>query len=114
MDFLPCFPTDDDANDVFHFFDEGKNGNLSLAELTRKITSVYRERKSISSALQDYSNAVGGLDKTLLFVFSILIFIIWFILAGGNILKDFLPFGTIFVGISFIFQDRASQAPQYP
>ncbi|KAI0240044.1 hypothetical protein L0F63_001232 [Massospora cicadina] len=65
-DFYQIFPDEAEAQKAFNLFDQDQNGDISRREMRERITQIYRERKDLTLALNDTSQAVGKLDGMLL------------------------------------------------
>lgn len=57
--------THNTAADCFHLLDPDENGDVSLEEITLKLTEVCIERKSIARSMHDVSQAIKALDNVL-------------------------------------------------
>lgn len=108
-DFYPLFPTKEDAKKAFDYFDKDGNGDISRREMRDQICLVYKERKDLTEALRDTSQVVGKLDTILMTIFSLISVLVIFVIFGSNLYNSLLPFGTFFLGLSFIFADSAKE-----
>ncbi|KAI9294700.1 hypothetical protein K502DRAFT_330497 [Neoconidiobolus thromboides FSU 785] len=108
-DFMPYFDTREDAIKAFEFFDKDGNGDISKREMRDQISFIYKERKDLTLALSDTSQAVGKLDKIFLVLFIIICAFACSTIFGKDIYASLLPFGTFFLGLSFIFGENAKQ-----
>lgn len=109
QDFYPLFPTQDAARRAFEFFDRDGNGDISKREMREKIQYVYKERKDITNALRDTSQAVGKLDTILAILFFAVAVFICSAVLGADLYGALVPFGTFFLGMSFIFAESAKE-----
>ncbi|KAJ2845768.1 hypothetical protein J3B02_004589, partial [Coemansia erecta] len=102
-DFLPFFEKEEDAIKAFEMFDKDNNGDISKREMRDRVLMIYRERRSLLSALSDMSQVVGKLDMFLT-VFALLVIVIIALLVFGlDPLKSLATMGTLFIGWSFVF-----------
>ncbi|KAI0220093.1 hypothetical protein L0F63_006914 [Massospora cicadina] len=99
-DFYPIFPTQDAARKAFEFFDRDGNGDISKREMREKIQHVYKERKDITDALRDTSQAVGKLDAILTILFLTVSVFVCSAVLGADLYGALVPFGTFFLGMS--------------
>ncbi|KAJ2223729.1 hypothetical protein H4R99_004851 [Coemansia sp. RSA 1722] len=102
-DFLPFFEKEEDAIKAFEMFDKDNNGDISKREMRDRVLMIYKERRSLLSALSDMSQVVGKLDMFLT-VFALLVIVIIALLVFGlDPLKSLATMGTLFIGWSFVF-----------
>ncbi|KAJ9074526.1 hypothetical protein DSO57_1005549 [Entomophthora muscae] len=109
QDFYPLFSTQDEANKAFEYFDKDGNGDISRREMREQIMKIYKERKDLTLALRDTSQAVGKLDSILLIIFVIISGFTSSVVFGKDLYATLIPFGTFFLGLSFIFGDSAKE-----
>ncbi|KAJ9069617.1 hypothetical protein DSO57_1016619 [Entomophthora muscae] len=108
-DFQQIFITENEAQKAFSFFDKDQNGDISRREMRERISQVYRERKDLNLALNDTSQAVGKLDGILLTLFVLVSAFSCSLVFGNDLYASLIPFGTFFLGLSFIFADSAKE-----
>ncbi|KAJ1998231.1 hypothetical protein GGI04_005091 [Coemansia thaxteri] len=102
-DFLPFFDKEEDAIKAFEFFDKDQNGDISKREMRDRVMLIYKERRSLLSALSDMSQIVGKLDMFLTAFAIVVILIIALLVFGLDALKSLATMGTLFIGWSFVF-----------
>ncbi|KAJ1896948.1 hypothetical protein LPJ81_004633, partial [Coemansia sp. IMI 209127] len=102
-DFLPYFEKEEDAIKAFEFFDKDHNGDISKREMRDRVLLIYKERRSLLSALSDMGQVVGKLDMFLTGIALVIILIIALLVFGLDALKSLATMGTLFVGWSFVF-----------
>ncbi|KAJ2868689.1 hypothetical protein GGI22_000711 [Coemansia erecta] len=102
-DFLPYFEKEEDAIKAFEFFDKDHNGDISKREMRDRVLLIYKERRSLLSALSDMGQVVGKLDMFLTGIALVIIVIIALLVFGLDALKSLATMGTLFVGWSFVF-----------
>ncbi|KAJ2743368.1 hypothetical protein GGI20_003804 [Coemansia sp. BCRC 34301] len=102
-DFLPFFEKEEDAIKAFEFFDKDNNGDISKREMRDRVLLIYKERRSLISALSDMSQVVGKLDLFMTIFALVIILIIALMVFGVDALKTFATIGPLLIGWSFIF-----------
>jgi len=102
-DFHPYFDSQVEAEKAFRLFDKDNNGDITKREMRDCVIYIYKERKALMRALQDMSQVVGSLDRTLFVLALVIIAIGCAMIFTIDPLKSLVPLGTVFVGWSFIF-----------
>ncbi|KAJ2804391.1 hypothetical protein H4S07_004238 [Coemansia furcata] len=102
-DFLPFFEKEEDAIKAFEFFDKDNNGDISKKEMRDRIVLIYKERRSLISALNDMSQVVGKLDLFMTIFALVIVLIVALMVFGVDALKTFATIGPLLIGWSFIF-----------
>ncbi|KAJ1898109.1 hypothetical protein LPJ66_002955 [Kickxella alabastrina] len=102
-DFLPFFDKEEDAIKAFELFDKDNNGDISKREMRDRVMLIYKERRSLLSALSDMSQVVGKLDLFLTVFALLIILVIALLVFGLDALKSLATMGTLFIGWSFVF-----------
>ncbi|KAJ2262062.1 hypothetical protein GGI01_001825 [Coemansia sp. RSA 376] len=102
-DFLPFFEKEEDAIKAFEFFDKDGNGDISKREMRDRVVLIYKERRSLISALNDMSQVVGKLDLFMTIFALVIVLIVALMVFGVDALKTFATIGPLLIGWSFIF-----------
>jgi hypothetical protein len=97
------FDEDHEALEAFSVFDHDANGAISLQDLESTVLKIYREKRALTDALGDLSEALGNLNR-ILYVFS---FTITILLSFGIKIETILPFTSLILALSFIFGNSA-------
>lgn len=108
-DFYPYFPNRDDAQTAFNYLDKDGNGDLTKGEMVEKISSIYKERKDLSTALRDSTQAVGQLDKIFLCIAGFIGIWICLLFFNVDLWSLLVPFGSLILGLSFVFGSSAAE-----
>ena len=109
-DFYPAFPTAPEAEAAFKVFDNDGNGDISRPEIKTTLLKVYKERRFLSRSMRDVGQALTTLDSMLVLIALIILFFISLSIFGVNIEQSLTSLYTIFIGLSFIFKNSASNA----
>ncbi|KAJ2697235.1 hypothetical protein H4218_004093 [Coemansia sp. IMI 209128] len=102
-DFLPFFEKEEEAIKAFEFFDKDNNGDISKKEMRDRVVLIYKERRSLISALNDMSQVVGKLDLFMTIFALVIVLIVALMVFGVDALKTFATIGPLLIGWSFIF-----------
>jgi small-conductance mechanosensitive channel len=105
--FTPYFKDREHAAEAFKVFDKDGNGNLSRREFRDTVVQIYRERKSLTQAHRDTSQALGKVDTILLVISSLITLVICLSIFGVNFWNALIPFGTLLAACTFIFDTSA-------
>jgi small-conductance mechanosensitive channel len=84
------------------FFDQSGDGKVFETEMVETVCQIYQQRKSLARSVQDRDNiasVVSKLMKGLLFIIGLVVLLILLQVDWAV----FLPFATLFLGLSFIF-----------
>ena len=87
----------------FHLFDSLNTGVLKKPELFRIIKSLYFDRKRLYDTLFDRENMSKILTTVITVIWLFIMFLIVLWIFGIDLQQAVLPFGTVFLGWSFIF-----------
>ncbi|KAJ2358659.1 hypothetical protein H4S02_012323, partial [Coemansia sp. RSA 2611] len=88
-DFLPFFEKEEEAIKAFEFFDKDNNGDISKKEMRDRVVLIYKERRSLISALNDMSQVVGKLDLFMTIFALVIVLIVALMVFGVDALKTF-------------------------
>jgi small-conductance mechanosensitive channel len=105
--FTPYFKTSEGAQEAFQIFDKDGNGNLSRREFRDTVVQIYRDRKGLAQSMRDTSQALGKIDNTLLVIQLMITMIICLVIFNVNFWNALVPFGTLLVASTFIFDTSA-------
>ncbi|KAI9227806.1 MAG: hypothetical protein DHS80DRAFT_16543 [Piptocephalis tieghemiana] len=110
QDFLPYFPTEEEAAEAFALFDKDSNGDISRREMKDAVAIMYKDRRDLSTSLRDMSQAIGKLDNLFMIIGLIILIVIIVTQFNGNATKALTPLWTFIVAASFIFGQSAKNA----
>ncbi|KAK7746759.1 hypothetical protein SLS53_001947 [Cytospora paraplurivora] len=93
----------EEAEECFEALDEDKNGDISLDEMVRKVVEVGKERKAIAHSMKDIGQALGVLDKVLLFGVLMIVIFIFLSFFNSSFVATLASAGTTLLSLSFAF-----------
>ncbi|KAL6055345.1 hypothetical protein QOT17_016793 [Balamuthia mandrillaris] len=91
------------AKRVLDMFDLTRTGTVTREEVAAAIHKVPIERKRLASTLRDRESIGRVLGRVVSSVFWVIMFIFALLLFGVDSDTLLVPFGTVFLGLSFIF-----------
>ena len=96
------FPEEQRAKEAFDLFDRYHRGFIKQKDLAWVIKRIYKEKRALTKATSDLSQALGNLNKILYVISAIVSMLVVSPLYGIN-LQSILPFASIFLALSFVF-----------
>lgn len=99
----------DEAEEIFSSLDVDGNGDISLDEMTLRVSEFGRERAALANSMRDVDQAIRVLDSLLLavvFVGCVFIFVAW---LNQNFTTTLATAGTALLSLSFVFSATAQE-----
>jgi small-conductance mechanosensitive channel len=104
---LGAFRGKEEVQSAFDILDQDGNGDLSRSEIRTAVLRIFRERKMIADSLRDLDHAVSKLDnilKVFVYFFVLLVGISFFDVDVGTFLATA---GSVILGLSFMVGSTA-------
>ncbi|KDQ51186.1 hypothetical protein JAAARDRAFT_41454 [Jaapia argillacea MUCL 33604] len=101
-DLAKFFPTQEDAETAFAFFDKDGNGDVSRDEVDLACIECHRELLSIEHSMRDLDNAVGRLDDIFMTVYTIAAILLILVMLDMQLLTLVTAGGTLLLGLSWL------------
>ncbi|KAI3635426.1 hypothetical protein MIR68_006064 [Amoeboaphelidium protococcarum] len=95
--FVPYFPSPDEARKAFRLFDTNGNGDIEREEMKTAIEQFLNEKKAIETGVADLGTVVGRLDSFLLVITFIVVLFIWLSVFGVALTQYLLTFGSLII-----------------
>ncbi|KAI3652530.1 hypothetical protein MP228_001955 [Amoeboaphelidium protococcarum] len=95
--FVPYFPSPDEARKAFRLFDTNGNGDIEKEEMKTAIEQFLNEKKAIETGVADLGTVVGRLDSFLLVITFIVVLFIWLSVFGVALTQYLLTFGSLII-----------------
>jgi len=107
-DFATAFPNSPtEAHAAFAVFDVDGNGDISQSEIKNTVMQTYKERRTLTHAMQDLNHAVGQLDYVLLIIASIFVLFEALAIFDVNVKQSIATFYTMGIAFAFVFKESA-------
>jgi hypothetical protein len=104
-DFIQWLP-EKDAHRAFSVFNPNQTGTLGLKDFQSVCKRIYRDKRSLTIALSDISQALGNLNK-ILYAITVVATILSSLSIFSIDFNALLPFTSIFLALSFVFGGAA-------
>ncbi|KAI1325652.1 serine/threonine protein kinase [Xylariaceae sp. FL0255] len=98
-----------EAEECFGSLDADSNGDVSLDEMIIKVADIGKERKAIANSMKDIGQALGVLDKILLFVVLIAVIFVFLTFFNAGFVTKAATAGTALLSLSFAFSVTAQE-----
>ncbi|OMJ28906.1 Mechanosensitive ion channel protein 10 [Smittium culicis] len=102
-DFIEFYDDKEEAIESFKLFDTDKKKSISLIEFQQTFIEYYNEKGAIKGIFGDMSDVLGKVNRFLLCIVLLIIFVFLLVILTYNPLKNILSFGSLAIAWSFIF-----------